>query len=309
MEKVVIALGGNAILKKGEKETYSTLTKNVRNTFKSLIPLLKNNKIIVTFGNGPEIGFLAIQNEMAKSKVPEMPLNVLGAESQGLIGYIIEEQLLTQFRLNNIKRSVATIITQVLVNKKDNAFKNPSKFIGPFYNKKQAELLKKKDFIIKEDIGRGYRRVVPSPKPLIIIESDVIRDLLSKNIIVIAAGGGGIPVSYENNKLKGVEAVIDKDLASACLANGIKADTFIMITDVDKVYLNFKRKNQKELNKVKLNEIKRYYKEGHFPAGNMGPKIEAAINFLSNKGKKVIITDIKSIEKAINGKAGTIIEK
>ena len=307
MHKIVIALGGNAILKKGEKETYSKLSSNINKTFNNLLPVLKNNRILITFGNGPEIGYLAIQNELAKTKVSPMPLNVLGAESQGLLGYIIEEQLLNIFRENKINRHVVNILTQVLVNKKDSAFKNPTKFIGPFYTKKEAENLRKKKFHIREDVGRGYRRVVPSPKPLMIMESYIIRDLLNKGVVVIAAGGGGIPVYYEKNKLKGAEAVIDKDLASVCLANGIKADIFIMITDVDRVYLNYKKKNQKSLHKVRLAEIKRYYKEGHFSAGNMGPKIEASINFLINNDKKVIITDIKNIEKALKGQKGTII--
>jgi len=302
MKKVVIALGGNAILKKGEESSIARQFENTKNALKPLINVIRNNSIVVSHGNGPQVGQLLLQDS-------NMPLDVLDAETEGQLGYLIQQSIYNLFRENRIKRNVVSILTQVLVDKKDNAFRNPSKFIGPFYNKKQAELLKKKGFIIKEDIGRGYRRVVASPKPLVIIEADIIRDLLSSNIIVIAAGGGGIPVNYQNNKLKGVEAVIDKDLASACLANGIKADTFIMITDVDKVYLNFKKKNQKALNKVKLNEIKRYYKEGHFPLGSMGPKIEAAINFLGNNGKNVIITNIKNIEKAINGKAGTIIER
>ena len=302
MKKVVIALGGNAILKKGEESSIARQFENTKNALKPLIKVIKNNSVVISHGNGPQVGQLLLQD-------PNMPLDVLDAETEGQLGYLIQQSIYNLFRENRIKRNVVSILTQVLVNKKDSAFRNQSKFIGPFYNKKQAELLKKKGFIIKEDIGRGYRRVVASPKPLVIIEADIIRDLLSSNIIVIAAGGGGIPVNYQNNKLKGVEAVIDKDLASACLANGIKADTFIMITDVDKVYLNFKKKNQKALNKVKLNEIKRYYKEGHFPPGSMGPKIEAAINFLGNNGKKVIITNIKNIEKAINGKAGTIIER
>jgi len=302
MKKVVIALGGNAILKKGEESSIAKQFENTKKALKPLMTIIKNNYVVFTHGNGPQVGQLLLQD-------PNMPLDVLDAETEGQLGYLIQQSIYNLFRENRIKRSVVSILTQVLVDKKDIAFKNPSKFIGPFYNKKEAELLKKKNFIIKEDIGRGYRRVVASPRPLIIIEADIIRDLLSNNIIVIAAGGGGIPVNYENNKLKGVEAVIDKDLASACLANGIKADTFIMITDINRVYLNFKKKNQKGLNKVKLNEIKRYYKEGHFPPGNMGPKIEAAINFLNNKGKKVIITNINNIEKAINGKAGTIIER
>ena len=302
MKKVVIAIGGNAILKRGEGSSIAKQFKNTQNALKPLINIIKENLIVISHGNGPQVGQLLLQ-------IPNMPLDVLDAETEGQLGYLIQQSLKNLFIENKLNRNVVSILTQVLVDKKDRAFKDPTKFIGPFYNKKQSELLKKKGFIIKADIGRGYRRVVASPRPLMIIESDVIRDLLSKNIVVIAGGGGGIPVCYQKNKLKGIEAVIDKDLASACLANGIKADLFIMITDVDKVYLNFNKKNQKGLSKTKLNEIKRYYKEGHFPAGNMGPKMEAAINFLNNKGKKVIITNISNIEKALNGKAGTIIEK
>ena len=266
MKKVVIALGGNAILKKGEESSIAKQFENTKKALKPLMTIIKNNYVVFTHGNGPQVGQLLLQD-------PNMPLDVLDAETEGQLGYLIQQSIYNLFRENRIKRSVVSILTQVLVDKKDIAFKNPSKFIGPFYNKKEAELLKKKNFIIKEDIGRGYRRVVASPRPLIIIEADIIRDLLSNNIIVIAAGGGGIPVNYENNKLKGVEAVIDKDLVCDCLDNGIKADTFIMITDINRVYLNFKKKNQKGLNKVKLNEIKRYYKKKNFSPGNMVPKI------------------------------------
>jgi len=303
--RAVVALGGNAIIKKGEKETYSNLVNNIKKTCKHLIFLIKNYDITITFGNGSEIGFLALQNEIANKKVPEMPLDILGAESQGLIGYPLEEQLINELNKNKIRKSVVTILTQVLVDKNDKSFRNPTKFIGPFYSKKEAKKLMRK-FIIKKDSNRGYRRVVPSPWPLKIIEAETIKGLIKKNI-VIAAGGGGIPVYKKKNLLSGVQAVIDKDLASYVLARDIKAEYFFNLTGVDKVYLDYGTKNQKGLDKVNLKEIKKYYNQGHFPQGSMGPKILASIKFLEDGGKKVIITKPGLIEKAIKGKAGTII--
>ncbi len=304
--KIVIALGGNALLQKGEKQDYSTLIKNIDKTCKKIIPLIKNNKIIITHGNGPQIGFLAIQNEVAKLKVPQMPLDVLGAESQALIGYLFEEQLLNELRKNKIKKIVSTLITQVLVNKNDKAFKNPTKPIGPFYTKEQAEKLKNK-FKIKEDSGRGYRRVVPSPMPLKILEEKVINELVNKKIIVIAAGGGGIPVYLKNNNLIGVEAVIDKDLASQVLANSINAETLLILTGVDYVYLNFGKKDQTKILKMNVKQAEGYLKENQFAEGSMKPKIEAAIRFLKNGGKKVIITNPESVVKDLNNTKGTLI--
>ena len=193
--KIVIALGGNAIITKNDKYTYLNLLKNIRKTCKNISKLIKENKAVITHGNGSEIGFLLLQNEIAKRKIPEMPLDVLGAESEGLIGYILQEQLINVLRKNKIKRNVATLITQTLVSKNDVAFKNPTKFIGQFYTEKQIKNLK---FTVKKDSNRGYRRVVPSPKPIMIIESNIINKLVEKNYIVVCAGGGGVPVVLEN---------------------------------------------------------------------------------------------------------------
>lgn len=303
--KLVIALGGNAILKKGEKPAIETQFRNTKNALKKLFPIFKNNKVVITHGNGPQAGYLLLQQEIAREKISEMPLDVLDAETEGQTGYIIQQELGNLFRKFKINKGIATVLTQVLVDKNDPAFYNPTKFIGPFYTKSEADRLKNK-FTIKEDVGRGWRRVVPSPKPIKVIETKVIDDILDK-AVAIAAGGGGIPVIKKGDELEGIEAVIDKDLASQCLANSINADLLIMITDIDKVYLNYKKQGQKALGKVKLEDMKRYYKEGHFPAGSMGPKIEAAINFLENGGKKVIITDIPNIEKAMKEKGGTVI--
>lgn len=307
--KIVIALGGNAIIKKGETQTYSNLINNIKKTCKQIIPIIKNNKILISHGNGSEVGFLLLQNEIAKKKVPAMPLDVLGAESQALIGYIFEEQLRNSLIEHKINKPVVNIITETLVDKNDKAFKNPTKPIGPFYNKKQANELKKKGFTVIWDAGRGYRRVVPSPLPLKIIEKDIIEKLVKNKIIVIAAGGGGIPVYFEKNKLKGAEAVIDKDLASQVLANDINAELLLILTGVSHVYLNYLKKNQKVIRKMTIKQAKQYLKEGHFLEGSMKPKIQAAINFLQKGGKKVIITDSNNVMKALNNKAGTHIIK
>ncbi|MBS3134396.1 carbamate kinase [Candidatus Woesearchaeota archaeon] len=308
---VLIALGGNAIIKKGEEETYSNLIKNIKIICENLIPIIKNNKVIITHGNGSEIGFILLQNELARRKVPPMPLDILGAESQGLIGYPLEEQLLNRLRKHRIDKHITTILTQTLVNKNDTAFKDPTKFIGPFYTKKQTFELIKRGMKIKEDQGRGYRRVVSSPKPIKILEADSIKDLLKQDSIVIAAGGGGIPVIKDKKgNLKGVEAVIDKDLASSCLAKSIKVDIMLILTGVHKVPINFRKKNQKYLDKLNIKTAEYYMKQGQFPPGNMGPKIEAAIDFIkSGKGKKVIITSPENALKALKGKTGTLIVK
>ncbi|MBI2105849.1 carbamate kinase [Candidatus Woesearchaeota archaeon] len=301
--KIVIALGGNALLQKNEKQKYETLISNIKKTSNYLSRIIKENQVVITHGNGPEIGYLALQNEIAKNKIPPMPLDILGAESQGLIGYPLEEQLINSLR--DHKKNVATILTQVLVSKDDPAFKNPTKFIGPFYTKSQAQKLKNK-YKIKKDSNRGYRRVVSSPKPIEIIEKKTIKKLI-KDTIVIAAGGGGIPVVKTNSRLKGIEAVIDKDLASACLASSIKASYLIMLTSVPYAYLNYGTKKQKPIKEISLEKIKELQFQGHFPPGSMGPKIQAAINFLEDKGKKVIITSSENLQKALEGKKGTII--
>jgi len=305
--KAVIALGGNALLKKGENPTIETQMKNSEKAMKKIFPIIKKNLVVLTHGNGPQAGYLLLQQEIARKKISRMPLDILDAETEGQIGYILQQDIYNLLIKNKIKKNIVTILTQVLVNEEDLAFKNPSKFVGPFYTKSQASKLKNK-FLIKKDLGRGYRRVVPSPKPLEIIERKIVEKLI-KDSIVIAVGGGGIPVVKRGNELFGVEAVIDKDLASACLANSIKASNLIMITDVPGVYLDYETSRQRMIKKTGLKEIKLHYETGQFPAGSMGPKIEAAIRFLERGGRKVIITDIDSVEKAIKGEGGTTILK
>ncbi|MDP4039494.1 MAG: carbamate kinase [Candidatus Pacearchaeota archaeon] len=288
MKKIVIALGGNALLKKGQKPNFETQERNVKNVLGKLFILIKNNQVVITHGNGPQAGYLLLKQEV--------PLDLVDAETEGQIGYLIQQNLLNLFLRNNIKRDIVTILTQVLVDSEDGAFKNPSKFIGPFYTKSQADKLRKK-FKVEKDSNRGWRRVVASPKPIKIIEDKIVKKLLYGKAVVIAGGGGGIPVVIGKKGFEGVECVVDKDLASEVLASSINADELIIITDVPSVYLNYGKKNQKKLGKVNLKDLKKYFYEGHFSAGSMGPKIEAAIKFLENGGKKVIITDIDSIGK------------
>lgn len=303
----VIALGGNAIIKRGEKYTIYNQIKNIGNAIKPILALINKYSLVLTHGSGPEVGELMLISELARKKIPPLPLDVLDAEVQGWLGYLIQQQLNIELTKHNINKPAITLITQVLVSKNDPAFKNPSKPVGPFYNKKHSLLLSKKGYIIKKVDSNSYRRIVPSPQPLKIIEVPIIRALVKNDIITIAAGGGGIPVYKENNKLHGIDAVIDKDLASSLLASSIKANLFIILTDVPCVYLDYKTKKQRALKKLTIKQAIFHLKQNQFPVGSMGPKIQASINFLSNKGKKVIITNPENLQKALNGKAGTII--
>ena len=297
----VIALGGNVLLKRGEPLSFDTQERNVRKAVKSIKNVAKNNKIIITHGNGPQVGNIMIQVESALGKAYPVPLHVAVAESEGEIGYLLEQAL-----YNELKKPVASILTQVIVNRRDPAFKKPTKPIGPYYNKRQSMILQKKGYSMKK-INGGYRRVVASPKPLRIVEAPIIKKLAFMNIIAIAAGGGGIPV-FKKHGLHGIDAVIDKDLASACLAKSIGADMLLILTDVSCVYLNYGKKDQRQLNKLTINEAKRLLAEGHFPEGSMGPKIEAAIEF-AEYGGKAIITNFSSLRTALAGKAGTVVTK
>ncbi len=306
MKTIVVALGGNAILKKGDKPNISKQFFNTQKALNYITGCIRNYRVVLTHGNGPQVGNILIRVEEALGKAYSLPLEICVAESEGEMGYLIQQTLRNILAKKNIRKPVVTLLTQVLIDKRDKSFKNPTKFIGPFYDEKQANLLREKGLKIKKDSNRGYRRVVPSPKPLKIVENNVIKGLL-KNNIVIAAGGGGIPVYKKNNVLHGVEAVIDKDLASYVLARDVKAEYLFILTGVDNVYLNYGKRSQIPLKKIKTKDLKKYYKEGHFPEGSMGPKVEATIKFLENGGKKVIITTPKLLEKAIKGEAGTII--
>ena len=303
---IVLALGGNALIKDTDKPSLEIQFKNAGEVVKEILALSKSNDIVISHGNGPQVGNILLQVEAGAGIAYKIPLEVCVAESQGEIGYVIEQTL----RNYNKKAPVISILTQVLVSSSDPAFHNPTKFIGPFYNEIQAHDLTNKGFIIKKDANRGFRRVVPSPQPLKILEAKAIQDIVKKHNIAIAVGGGGIPVTQEKGKLKGIEAVIDKDLASSCLANSIKADYLIMLTGIPLVYINFGKPAQTGIPKMNIAMVKKYMKEGQFPPGSMGPKMLAAIQFLEkNKKGKVIITDFKNLKKALKGKAGTIITR
>lgn len=307
---LVIALGGNAIKSAKEKGTNQEQFNNVNKTTGYLAQLVKRDfRIVITHGNGPQVGNLLIQHDAAKDKVPALPMDVCGSQSQGQIGYMIQQTLRNHFLKMGIKKSVATVVTQVEVDAKDKAFRNPTKPVGPFYDKKTGDDLKKKGYAVIEDSGRGYRRVVPSPRPKHIIEIDAILSLVKNDAVVIASGGGGIPVVKKYKKFKGVEAVIDKDFAGELLAEEVKAEKFIILTDVEKVAINYNKPNQKNLKQMTVKEAKKFLKEGHFAPGSMGPKVQAAIAFVKKGGKQSIITHPFKIMDAMKGRTGTLISK
>jgi carbamate kinase len=299
MEKkiAVVALGGNALLRGNEAGTIQQQEKNTYNTCVHLLKLIEDNyNVVITHGNGPQVGNIMLRNQAGYNeyKIPQMPLDICVADSQGGIGYMIERQMKNILIENKIRKNVVTVITQVLVDIDDPAFKEPSKPVGGFYLKEEAELLAKSGgLIFKEDPRkRGWRRVVPSPKPVEILNKKIIRDLAKKGNIVIAAGGGGVPVYRDKNKnLLGVEAVIDKDLASSLLAVEINADSFFILTDVPKVYINFNKPDQKALHIITVAEAEKYLRQKEFAEGSMGPKVFAAIEFVENGGKETVITE------------------
>ena len=306
--KIVVALGGNALA--SGKASHLEVIKNLRKVTPFLCSLIKEgHQIVIVHGSGPQAGALLLQAELAKKKVPAMPLDVLDAEVQGQLGYLIEQVLLNELNKLKLKKHVVTVITRILVDKKDLAFRNPSKPVGPFYTAAQARALMKNGVVYKEDAGRGWRRVVASPLPKKIIELETINQLVKEGIVTIAAGGGGIPVVKNRNTFVGVEAVVDKDLAASLLAHHIAADLLLIITSIDRVYLNFRKRNQCGLKRIHLKEAKKYLSQGHFAEGSMAPKISAAISFLEKGGKKVIITDEGHASAAMLGKIGTTIVK
>lgn len=308
-QKVLVALGGNAILKYEEKGTAEEQFENVKITCKHLVKLIKDGyKIAITHGNGPQVGDILLKNELAKDVLSPMPLDICGAQSQGMLGYMLQQSMQNEMNKAGINIPVVSLITQTLVDENDVAFKNPTKPIGPFYTASEAEKLRKeKGWIMIEDSGRGYRRVVPSPQPKEIVEKHTIRTLFESGAIVIAVGGGGVPVIIKDGTLEGVVAVIDKDLSAQIFASDIRAEILLMLTDVEKVSLNYGKPGQMELDEMTTEEAKRYQQEGHFALGSMGPKVEAAIKFVEAGGEKAVITSLEMGRKALKGKAGTTI--
>ena len=292
----VVALGGNALLQSDQKGTISEQEENAYATAECLVKLIKRDyNIVITHGNGPQVGNIMLANQAGSRmfNIPEMPLDICVAYSQGFIGYVIEQQLKNVLQANDMERDIITIATQVLVNKDDPAFRNPTKPIGPFYTREEAEQMAgvTGSVYAEDPRGRGWRKVVASPKPLVIINKKAIEKIAREGHIVIAVGGGGIPVFFvAPNKLQGIDAVIDKDLASSQLASQINADKFFILTDVPKVCLNFNTPQEKAIDRMTIAEAQQYLDEGQFPDGSMGPKIRAAIRFVENSGKDAIIT-------------------
>jgi carbamate kinase len=311
MEKktVVVALGGNALLQVGQKGTFEEQMQNVYNAMEQLADMVLSGKwrLVITHGNGPQVGNILLQNEAGKHLVPPMPMDVCGAESQGMIGYMIQQAMHNVLaRRGRPDIPVVTVVTQVLVDKNDPAFQNPTKPVGPFYTKEEAlRMREEKGWHVVEDAGRGWRRVVPSPDPKAIVEKEAIRILVENHAIVIASGGGGIPVIKENGSYRGVEAVIDKDLAGERLAEDVGAQVFLILTDVDRVRLNYRKPNEVALSRMTVSEAKKYLAEGHFVKGSMEPKVKACIRFVEAGGEVAIIASLSQATAALEGRAGT----
>lgn len=308
--KIVVALGGNAIL--SDSPTAEAQKQALKDTAKQLVKLVKNgDELIITHGNGPQVGNLLLQNIAADSeKNPAFPLDSLVAMTEGSIGFWLQNAMQNELTKAGIDKSVATVVTQVLVDKEDPAFKNPTKPIGPFYSEEEAKAeMEKSNDTFKEDAGRGWRKVVPSPKPKGIKEIEAIQTLIDNKQLVIAGGGGGIPVvEAADGTLEGVEAVIDKDFASQTLAGLIDADLFIVLTGVDNVYVNFNQPDQKKLENVTVAELEEYIQQDQFAPGSMLPKVQATMAFVSEKpGSKAVITSLENLENLIESDAGTII--
>ena len=303
----VIAFGGNALLRSGQKGTISEQESNVYETCSHLVDLIKAGyDIVIGHGNGPQVGNVLLQHEGGEKVfgVPKLPIDVAVAETQGSIGYMIEQQMRNVLYKEDLERDIITIITQVLVDKDDQAFQNPTKPIGPYYTKEESELITKENGsqFHEDPRGRGWRKVVASPRPVRINNRKSIEKLARDGQIVVAVGGGGIPVFYaERQKLEGIDAVIDKDLACSMLAAQIRADEFYIITDIPKVYINFNTPDQKALDRVTVKEAKQYLEEGHFAEGSMAPKIRAAVEFVENGGKRCIITTADELGKPDSG--------
>ena len=304
----LVAIGGNSLIRAGEKGTVAEQLANARQTANAIVGLIQTGyKLVLTHGNGPQVGAQLLRSERASDQVPRQPLDVCGAASQGEIGYLLSRSLKDEFAAQHLSVPVVSIMTQTIVSANDPAMSHPTKPIGPFYSRAEAERRREAEgWSIVEDAARGYRRVVPSPEPLEIVELEVIREMVANGVLVIAAGGGGIPVvASADGTLCGVEAVIDKDRASALLASELGVDLFVISTDEDFVYLDYKKPTQRPLRTVAAEELQAYFHAGQFPPGNMGPKVESALRFLGGGGKEAIITSYPHLCAAVAGAEGT----
>ncbi len=303
----LVAVGGNALIRAGEKGTAREQVANARRISCGIATLLKEGlNVVVTHGNGPQVGAALLRSERASGQAYEQGLDVCVASTQGEIGYLLQQALGHEIRRQGIDRPVTTMLTQVVVAADDPAFRHPTKPVGPFYSRSAAEeKARLQSWIMVEDAARGYRRVVPSPRPLEIVEEEVIRRVLSLGMLVIAMGGGGIPVTRENGTLQGVDAVIDKDRASLLLASRLPVDVLLFATDADRVYLDYRKPGQRPLTRVPAREMRGHLAAGQFPPGNMGPKIAAALEFLALGGKEAIVTSHEHLVAAFHGEAGT----
>jgi carbamate kinase len=306
---VVIALGGNAILQAGQKGTHQEQQENIRTAAESVAELVKaGHRVIVTHGNGPQVGNVLIQQEESAALVPPMPLDVCGAQTQGMLGYMFQQELGNALRRRGLAHPVATIVTQTEVRADDPAFAEPAKPVGPYYTPERAQrAMAEKGWKMKEDKARGgWRRVVASPKPMAIVERESIVRLVEAGALVVAAGGGGAPVVRQaDGSLQGVEAVIDKDLAGYSLAMDVKADVFMILTDVKQVAIRFGTPEQENLGNVTLAGMRAYQQEGHFKAGSMGPKVDACLQFVEATGGRAVIAALSQALDAVDGTAGT----
>ena len=308
VETVVLAMGGHAFIQPGELGTHEDHLRNAQVICSQVMTLVERGyNIVIAHGNGPQVGNLMNKTEMTRDEIPPLPLDVLVAQTEGSLGYLLQQALLNELRRRGIRRYVVTVVTQVLVEQDDPAFGAPTKPVGPFLSKEEAEQRQREfGWVIREEVNRGWRRVVPSPRPGKVIQRHMIRESVQEGHIVVAAGGGGIPiVRSDDNDYQGVEAVIDKDLTSSVLATDVGAHLLIILTAVDAVYLNFGQPNQSPLGAVTLSECQRYVDDGHFPAGSMGPKVEAIHGFLRRGGRRGLITSPAKLDDALKGEAGT----
>jgi carbamate kinase len=306
---VVVAMGGHAFMLPGERGTHEQASENARRICRELMIFVERGyNLVLTHGNGPQVGELLEQVELTRDRIPPRPLDVLVAQTEGSLGYLLQRALLNELRARSIRRYVVTVITQVLVNVDDPAFHDPSKPVGPSMSEAEAKQREQEfGWNVKLDGKRGWRRIVPSPRPIKVVQRHMIREATQAGNLVIAGGGGGVPMSKDpaSNDYVGVEAVIDKDLTSSVLATDVSADLLVILTAVDGVYLNWGQDNEIRLGAVTMAECRRYIDEGHFPAGSMGPKVEAIYGFLQRGGKRGLITDAASLTDALDGRAGT----